>query len=117
FRRAIPLLRTHLAINEKDSQTRANLAAVMSMVQEKESALAELRRALEAAPNDGYVVSRAILVYEQAGMREQALAMIPQAISANSLTEIENWPSLEQLRRDPRYTEMVKRYSPADAGQ
>ena len=117
YRRAIPLLRRDLAINEKDSRTRANLAMVLSMVQENESALAELKRALEASPNDGYVVSRAILVYEQAGLREQALAMLPKAIQSSSLNEIESWPPLDQLRRDPRYIEIVKLNNRRDAGQ
>ena len=117
YRRAISLLRRDLANNDKDAQIRANLAMVLSMVKENGPALAELKRALEASPNDGYVVSRGILVYEQAGMREQALALVPRAIQSNSLAEIESWPPLDQLRGDPRYIEILQLQNRRDAGK
>jgi len=116
YRRAIPLLQRRLAINDKDAQARAQLATVLSSLKESGPALIEIKRALETSPNDGYVVSRAVLVYEQAGMREQALGMVPKAIESNSLNEIESWPSMEPLRHDLRYVEIVKLYKRSDKG-
>ncbi len=55
-----------------------------------------------------------MIVYEQAGMRDRALAAVEGAIKGGFQNEIENWPPLESLRSDRRYQELIKRCCRAD---
>ena len=53
---------------------------------------------------DGAVCFRALLVYEIAGRREQALSALEAALAAGyPLNEIRRDPELAKLRKDPRY--------------
>jgi serine/threonine-protein kinase len=108
FRRAIQLTQNELERNENDSHRRANLSRYLSAVGERERALAELARALELSPADPFVLSRAALVYEQSGMREAALAAVEDALREGfSVAELQRWPPLAGLRKDPRYQQLI----------
>jgi len=114
WRRALTLFEHELSVNPLNVQARANAAMYWSQLAENEKALAELNRALELKPEDGLVLSRAVIVYEQAGMRDRALAAVEGAIKGGFQNEIENWPPLESLRSDRRYQELIKRCCRAD---
>ncbi len=109
YRQAIALFERELAVNPLDEVARANCAMYWSHLGENERALAELRSAIKLKPDDGLVLSRASIVYEQAGMRDRALGAVEGAIKGGFRNEVENWPPLESLRRDPRYRELIDR--------
>ena len=109
YRQAIALFERELAVNPLDEVARANCAMYWSHLGENERALAELRSAIKLKPDDGLVLSRASIVYEQAGMRDRALGAVEGAIKGGFRNEMENWPPLESLRRDPRYRELIDR--------
>jgi hypothetical protein len=49
------------------------------------------------------------LVYEIAGQRDQALGALKAAIQAGQpLEEVRREPALANLRKDPRYTALVR---------
>ena len=60
--------------------------------------------ALRLAPNNGFVLFRAALVYEQAGMRDRALTKLEECLKAGySIREIQKAPPLAELRKDERF--------------
>ena len=115
YRKAIALSEKRLESNPKDTRTRANLAMFWSDLEATQrqagaahSALSQISEALRPNPSDGFVLARAAVVYEQCGMRDQALEAVKAAIKAGySIAEIRNWPSLVELRQDPRYREAI----------
>ncbi len=115
YQRAIALFEKELVVNPLNIQARANCAMYWSHLGENEKALAELNSALKLKPEDGLVLSRAVIVYEQAGMRDRALAAVEGAIKGGFQNEIENWPPLESLRRDRRYRELIERCCKGDS--
>jgi serine/threonine-protein kinase len=109
YRQAIALFEQELSVNPLDEVARANCAMYWSHLGENERALAELRSAIKLKPEDGLVLSRAVIVYEQAGMRDRAIGAVEGAIKGGFRNEVENWPPLESLRRDQRYRELIDR--------
>jgi tetratricopeptide (TPR) repeat protein len=115
YRRAIALSEKQLESNPMDTYTRAKLAMFWSDLEATQrpagaaqAALRQISEALRPNPTDGFVLARAAVVYEQCRMREQALATVKAAIKAGyAIAEIRNWPSLAELRRDPRYQEAI----------
>src|SRR5258708_3677171 len=82
FRKAIELAEEALATNPKDSKLRANLAGYRSSSGDRAGSLRDIQEALRMAPGDGFVLFRAVLVYEQAGMRERAWKALEACINA-----------------------------------
>ena len=115
YRRAIALLEKELSVNPLDVQARANCAMYWSHLGDNERAFAELNSALKLKPGDGFVLSRAAIVYEQAKMRDRALAAVEGAIKGGFQNEVENWPPLRSLRQDRRYRELIERCCKADS--
>ena len=107
YQRAIALFDKELSVNPLDVQARANTAMYWSLLGNHQRALAELNSALKFKPDDGLVLSRAVIVYEQAGMRDQALAAVAGAARGGFQTEIASWPTLKSLREDPRYAGLI----------
>jgi len=114
YAHAIELTKKELAVNPRDGKNRARIASWLVFT-DKTGALKEIREALHLNPRDGFVHSRAALVYQQSGMREEALAAVKSAIKLGySAEEIQNWPPLEQLMQDPRSTAFVEK-EPAES--
>ena len=112
YAHAIELTKKELAVNPRDGKNRARIASWLVFT-DKTGALKEIREALHLNPRDGFVHSRAALVYEQSGMREEALAAVKSAIKLGySAEEIQNWPPLEQLMQDPRSTAFIEKEPP-----
>src|SRR5258708_38355157 len=68
FRKAIELAEDALTTNPKDARLRSNLARYRVSIGDRHGALRDTAEALRLAPNSGFVLFRAALVYEQAGM-------------------------------------------------
>ena len=74
-----------------------------------DSALSEISKAYEFAPNDVYVLWRTVIVYELSRKRDKAIEILGQLIGLNGpIDEIERDPDLAGLRQDSRYQKLVK---------
>jgi len=64
---------------------------------------------LDIAPDNVEVMYRAASIYENLGMRDDALLWIGKAIeNGYSRSEIENQPELKQLMADERYQQLLQ---------
>jgi len=71
---------------------------------DRAAADAELKEALRLNRQDGAVLFRAVLVHEQLGRRDQALAALRETLKQGySREELGRDPALDELRKDPRY--------------
>ncbi len=104
YAHAIALIEKELNVNPRDGKNWARIANYR-IVTDPKRALREIADALRLSPGDNFVLSRAALVYEQSGMREEALAAAKAAVERGySIDEIRRWPPLAQLLQDPRCT-------------
>jgi serine/threonine-protein kinase len=111
YRRAIELAEQQLAINPEDATVLSRLAAYHAEVGEKDKALSDIRRARKLAPADNSVGFRAVLVYELAGRRDDALAALEEVLKGGyALEQVEREPEFEKMRQDPRYSGIKSRY-------
>ncbi|HYS09662.1 MAG TPA: protein kinase [Myxococcales bacterium] len=104
YREASAQVSKQLAVNPRNPELRSRLAMYEVFAGEKQAALREIEEALRAGREDGLVLFRSALVFEENGMRERALESIRGAIARGySRAEIEQAPPLDSLRLDPRY--------------
>ena len=76
---------------------------------DKTRALKEIGDALQLSPRGYLVLARAALVYEQSGMRDDALAFMKSAIDVgHNRHSLESWPTLQWLVQDPRYKAFIE---------
>ena len=109
YAHAVELARERLAVNSKDGAARASLASYLIAVGDKRQALEEIERAVELSPKDENVLFRSALVYELAGDRGRALeALASAAANGYSMAVIRAASDLAELRKDPRYRELVE---------
>jgi tetratricopeptide (TPR) repeat protein len=108
YAHAIELTEKELMVNPNDGRKSARIAT-WRVVADKNRALKDISEALRLNPRDYFVLSRAAVLYEQHGMRDEALAFAKAAIELGfSVHELENWPPLERLVQDPRYKAFIK---------
>jgi serine/threonine-protein kinase len=108
FRRAIDLGERAEISNPRDANLQARLAEYWAALGEKTKSLSAIARAEALARKSGYVQYRAALVYEEAGNRKRALRAVKSSMEFGyPLEEIQNAVSLNNLRDDPRYRELL----------
>ncbi len=109
YAQAAELARGQLAVNSKDGVVRASLASYLIAEGDKRQALEEIQRAVELSPKDENVLFRSALVYELAGDRDRALkALASAAANGYSMAVIQAASDLVELRKDPRYRDLVE---------
>jgi tetratricopeptide (TPR) repeat protein len=102
-----------LPVRFSKSFFRARIAS-WRVLTDKTRALKEIREALQLTPRSSPVLARAALVYEQSGMRDEALAFMKSAVELGYPRHtLEGWPPPEPLDppldralllvHDPRY--------------
>jgi Flp pilus assembly protein TadD len=107
--RAIQFAKESQAINPKDAYSRSRLAYYYSKSEDRENALAEISNALELMPNNQYVLSISVQVYEILNQRDQAIQALKDYIEyGGSLKYLQTMPELSELRKDPRYKQLEK---------
>ena len=111
YKRAIELARERTHINPKDQTAQIYIAEYSAMIGDKHTAVLEMQKALELAPNDPEVMFRAALVYNQLGDKQQTINWLKKAANANfSRSTIRDTPDFASLRGDPEYQTLI----PAD---
>jgi tetratricopeptide (TPR) repeat protein len=110
YREAAAQAVKQLAVNPRNAELRSRLAMYEVFAGDKQAALREIEAALQRGGDDGLVLFRAALVFEQSGMRQRAVDSVLAALARGfSREEIEHAPPLEALRSDPRYLQSTGR--------
>jgi serine/threonine-protein kinase len=111
FRQAAAQAEKQVAASPRDADLRSRLAMYRISVGEAEAARAQIAQAVRLAPDNGQVMYRAALVYEQSGMRGRALEALGAALQAGfSREEIDKAPPLTALRQDAGYRKLIERF-------
>jgi len=109
YEKAIKFVKESLAVNPKDAYSRSRLALYYLRSGDHKNALTEIARAQELLPNNPYVLSYAIRVYELSNQRDQAIQALENYIEyGGALKEIQTDLDLSELRNDPRYKQLEK---------
>jgi eukaryotic-like serine/threonine-protein kinase len=110
---ALALLEQESAVNPREAGLIAGQADAHAMLGHAKPARALSARAVALAPDDADVLAVVASVDETLGDRTAALQKLSRAI-ANGYPrwEIERDPSLEALRRDPRFADVLKGVTP-----
>ena len=93
-------------LNPRLGHTRAYLAYFHSQLGERQAAESEISQALTFSPNGLGIRWIAVLVYEALGKRDSTLAVLSSA-SAELLADLNRWPDLAELQRDPQFKQML----------
>jgi serine/threonine-protein kinase len=109
YAHAIKLTENELNVNPRNAKNWARIAS-WRVVSDKDRAIKEIGEALRLNPRDNFVLARAASVYEQSGMREEALVAVNSAVELGfPVAQLRSWPVLAQLLQDPRCTLAVER--------
>jgi tetratricopeptide (TPR) repeat protein len=112
YENAIQLAEEDLAINPIDSELRGKLARYYAILKDYEKAQAEISKARELTPSNVRVLFNSILVAELTNQRGQAIQALQEYIERGGSTEqVRRDPDLSELRKDPRYQQLIKRKS------
>jgi serine/threonine-protein kinase len=116
YRHAIALAEQQMLRNPHDAELHSRLAMYHAYAGDRDAADAELKEALRIDRQDGAVLFRAVLVHEQLGRREQALAAVGETLKLGySREELGKDPALDQLRQDPGYAAIASSSAAKDA--
>ncbi len=104
FRRGLPLARKELIKDPRNWREHANQAYLEARLGDGGAAESDIAQVLQVSRDD-QTLQMAILTYEALGRRDQSLQLL--AKSPSILPGIKSLPELADLRRDPRFTELV----------
>ena len=111
YRRAIQLGEEVLRRNPRDIEALARVALYYARLRNHKKALARITKALELGPKIQKVVRKSMQVYEQLGLRDQALDALRRYVELDgSLEEIEirDDPDLKGLLKDPHRRQIIE---------
>jgi serine/threonine-protein kinase len=105
FRRARDLIEDQLVVNPRDPSLHVALATAQAFLGDKVKAKASLDEAIRLSPTNGRTLFDIAGILEQYfGERDEALKWLQKAVEhGQSWPEIDRSPTLQKLRRDPRY--------------
>jgi len=104
FRRGLPLAKQDLIQDPRNWRERANQAYLEARLGDDSAAESDIAQALQVSQNDD-LLQVAMLTYEALGRRDRSLQLL--AKSPSILRQIKLLPELADLRRDPRFTELL----------
>ena len=114
YERAIDLTAKHLVVNPQDSNALSDIAGFYSMIDRRDDALAAIQKAQKLAPDDPEVLFNAALVYNQLGDQRRAKILLGKSLDAGySRTEIRDTPSLDNLRTDAQFQQIIASHATA----
>jgi Tfp pilus assembly protein PilF len=111
YRKAIELALNELKVNSRDATILSRLANYYIMLDDRESSLSYLKRALEIAPNDPAVRFRSALVHNQLKEDNQTLDWLEKAAEAGySITTIRDIRNFDHLWAYERFQNLLRKY-------
>ena len=109
YRKALALAQSQLEVNPKNATAAAYIAEYSAMLDEKDAAVENARRALTLAPDDPTVMVRVALVYNHFGDKKTALMWLQKAVKAGgSRPNIRDTPDFDDFRGDSDFQELTK---------
>jgi Flp pilus assembly protein TadD len=105
-RRGLETAERELVRNPRSGDVRSHVAYLCARLGSPGRAESEIAQALQQSPNDANTRWMAIMTYESLGRRESALAVLNSA-SPQLLADLNRWPDAADLRRDPRFLELL----------
>ncbi len=106
YRKALALAQSQLEVNPKNATAAAYIAEYSAMLDEKDAAVENARRALTLAPDDPTVMVRVALVYNHFGDKKTALMWLQKAVKAGgSRPNIRDTPDFDDFRGDSDFQE------------
>ncbi|HLY60421.1 MAG TPA: protein kinase [Terriglobia bacterium] len=108
YRKAMSLANGQLQVNSRDAQVLSALANYYSMLGDRKDALARLDQSLQYSGGDKNLLFNAALIYNQLGETGSALDWLQKSLQEGYSKElIKGAPALENLRKNPRYVELI----------
>lgn len=104
---AIEKAHEELEVNPENVSVLASLGAYYSDIDDTTRALDYIEKAIDRNAGMVHVRHRAVAVYEQLGMREEALKWIDSTM----VSQIEALPEYRELVKDPRYRDLKEKWS------
>jgi tetratricopeptide (TPR) repeat protein len=104
FRRGLPLAKKELIKDPRNWRERANQAYFEARLGDESAAESDIAQVLQVSRDDD-TLQVALWTYEALGRREQSLELL--AKSPSILRQIKSLPELADLRRDPRFLELL----------
>ena len=104
FRRGLPLAKKDLIQDPRNWRARANQAYLEARLGDNSAAESDIAQVLHVSRDDN-VLQMAVSTYEALGRRDQSLQLLAE--SPSILRQIRSFPELADLRRDPRFTELL----------
>jgi hypothetical protein len=105
-RRGLELAEEEMRRNPKNGYVRACLSYMSASLGDRRRAESEVAQALQLSPGDANTRRIAVKTYELLGRREDSLAVLSTS-PLDVLSEVNRYPDLAGLRRDPRFIEMM----------
>jgi serine/threonine protein kinase/tetratricopeptide (TPR) repeat protein len=108
YARAVEMVTSELTVNPKDSEKKAKLAFYLMRLGRKQPALEEIASLSASGSEDPEVLFWLAIDYELAGERDLALHNLAAAAARGySPALIQAASDLAQLRKDPRYRDLI----------
>lgn len=108
YRTARKLASARLAVNPNDASTVADVAVASAMLEDKQAALINIKRALTLDPESGDVLFRASLVYNHFGDNDRTLSLLKEALERGfPVATVQDTPDFEHLHSNPAYSTLT----------
>ena len=104
FRRGLPLAKKELIQDPRNWRERANQAYLEAELGDESAAESDIAQVLQVSRDDD-TLQVAVSTYEALRRRNQSLQLL--AKSPSILRQIRSLPQLAELRRDPRFLELL----------
>ena len=109
YRRAREIVVQQLGVNPRDTDLLVSLASYDAILGNGDAARVRMQEALNADPNDVYVVYWAAHTYECLGQRDEALKWMAKALDMGYPTaEVVRDPFMKSLIEDVRFKELLE---------
>jgi len=112
YREAIKLAEKVLIVNPKDVTAMSMVARYYAWAGDEKTALAKINEALNLSSQNIEVLKGSVKVFEIVGRRDLALKYMHEYLNkTGNLSEIEENPDLTDLRKDPKYIQIIKDFA------
>ena len=103
-----------LEVNPEDCLVLSRMALTYAVIGEKNKALEAVKRVVDIKPDDGIALYNCGATYAWLGKKDEALSYLKAACEkgmVNVILVIQNDPYIESIRDDPKFKEMLSKYT------